>query len=97
MQGLRKASGDPGPLGYPPCISCFHRWYSMMNGKHRLPENITHTPAMKASIILLYLILAVQSLIIIVAFKFGADSMRAAFRYSQESIIEICDQRYQPR
>ena len=32
--------------------------------------------------------------LIIVAFKFGADSMRAAFRYSQESILEICDQRY---
>ena len=49
---------------------------------------------MKLAIIALYLIVAVQSLVIIVAFKFGADSMRAAFRYSQESIIEICDQRY---
>ena len=69
----------------------------MMNGKHSLPENIIHTPAMKSAIILLYLILAVQSLIIIGAFKFGADSMKAAFRYSQESIIEICDQRYQQK
>ena len=38
--------------------------------------------------------IALLGLIIIGAFKFGADSMKAAFRYSQESIIEICDQRY---
>jgi len=49
---------------------------------------------MKKAITLLYLIVAVQTALIIVAFKFGADSMRAAFRYSQESILEICDQRY---
>lgn len=65
-----------------------------MNGKHRLPENITHTPAMKPALIILYGLFAVQSLVIIVAFKFGADSMKAAFRHSHESIIEICDQRY---
>jgi hypothetical protein len=49
---------------------------------------------MKKAIVILYLIAAVQTSLIIVAFKFGADSMRAAFRYSQESILEICDQRY---
>lgn len=49
---------------------------------------------MKKAIALLYLIVAVQTVLIIVAFKFGADSMKSAFRYSQESIIEICDQRY---
>lgn len=49
---------------------------------------------MKKAIALLYLIVAVQTFLIIVAFKFGADSMKAAFRYSQESILEICDQRY---
>jgi hypothetical protein len=68
-----------------------------MNGKHRLPEIITHTPAMKAAIILLYALFAVQSLVIIVAFKFGADSMKAAFRHSHESILEFCDQRYQQK
>ena len=52
---------------------------------------------MKLALILLYALFAVQSLLIIVAFKFGADSMKAAFGYSQKSIIEICDQRYQPR
>lgn len=52
---------------------------------------------MKPALILLYALFAVQSLIIIVAFKFGAESMKAAFRYSQTSILEICDQRYQPR
>ena len=49
---------------------------------------------MKKAIALLYLIVAVQAVLIIVAFKFGADSMKAAFRYSQQSILEICDQRY---
>jgi len=49
------------------------------------------------ALIVLYALFAVQSLVIIVAFKFGADSMRAAFRHSQESIIEICDQRYQQK
>jgi hypothetical protein len=49
---------------------------------------------MKKAVVILYLIAAVQTSVIIVAFKFGADSMRAAFRYSQESILEICDQRY---
>ncbi len=49
---------------------------------------------MKTALALLYVIVAVQSLVIIVAFKFGAESVKAAFRYSQESIIEICDQRY---
>lgn len=49
---------------------------------------------MKKAIVLIYLIIAVQTFLIIVTFKFGADSMKAAFRYSQESILEICDQRY---
>jgi hypothetical protein len=49
---------------------------------------------MKKAIVILYLIVAVQTSLIIVAFKFGVDSMRAAFRYSQESILETCDQRY---
>lgn len=52
---------------------------------------------MKKAVILLYALFAVQSFIIIGAFKFGADSMRAAFRYSQASILEICDQRYQQK
>ena len=51
-------------------------------------------PTMKKAIVILYILLACQTFLIIVAFKFGADSMRAAFRYSQESILEICDQRY---
>ena len=49
---------------------------------------------MKKAVVILYIIAAVQTSLIIVAFKFGADSMRAAFRYSKESILEICDQRY---
>ena len=49
---------------------------------------------MKKAVIILYFIVAVQTSLIIVAFKFGADSMRAAFRYSRETILEICDQRY---
>jgi hypothetical protein len=49
---------------------------------------------MKKALVIIYLIVAVQTFLIIVAFKFGVDSMRAAFRYSQESILEICDQRY---
>lgn len=49
---------------------------------------------MKKAIVLLYLIVAVQTFLIIGAFKFGVDSMKSAFRYSQESILEICDQRY---
>jgi hypothetical protein len=52
---------------------------------------------MKIALVLLYALFAVQSLIIIGAFKFGADSMKAAFRYSQDATLEICDQRYQPR
>ncbi len=52
---------------------------------------------MKTALAILYVIVAVQSLVIIVAFKFGADSMKAAFRYSQDATLEICDQRYQPR
>lgn len=53
-----------------------------------------NTTLMKKALVLIYLIVAVQTFLIIVAFKFGVDSMRAAFRYSQESILEICDQRY---
>ena len=49
---------------------------------------------MKKAVVILYVIAAVQTFLIIVAFKFGADSMKAAFRYSQESILEICDERY---
>lgn len=49
---------------------------------------------MKKAIALLYFIVAVQSFLIVVAFKFGADSMRAAFRYAQESTLAICDERY---
>lgn len=49
---------------------------------------------MKKAVIILYALFAVQSFIIFVAFMFGVDSMKAAFRYSQTSILEICDQRY---
>jgi hypothetical protein len=56
--------------------------------------NPTPIPTMKKAVVILYLIAAVQTFLIIGAFKFGADSMRAAFRYSKESILEICDQRY---
>lgn len=49
---------------------------------------------MKKALVVIYLIVAVQTFLIIVAFKFGAETMRAAFRYSHESILEICDQRY---
>lgn len=56
--------------------------------------NPTPIPTMKKAVIILYLIAAVQTSLIIVAFKFGADSMKAAFRFSQESILEICDERY---
>lgn len=67
----------------------------MLNGKHRLPENIIHPPAMKtAALAILYVIVAVQSLIFIGAFKVGFDSMKEAFRLSRETTLEICDQRY---
>lgn len=56
--------------------------------------NPTPIPTMKKAVVILYLIAAVQTFLIVVAFKLGADSMKAAFRFSQESILEICDERY---
>ncbi len=50
-----------------------------------------------AALVLIYVIVAVQSLLIIGAFKFGFDSMKEAFRFSRDATLEICDQRYQQK
>lgn len=49
---------------------------------------------MKKALVILYVIVAVQTVLIITAFNFGAAAMRSAFTYSQKSILEICEQRY---
>ena len=52
---------------------------------------------MKKALILLYLIVAFQTFMIIVAFAVTYNFMRDCFQVSGRSIIEVCDQRYAPK
>jgi len=52
---------------------------------------------MKKAIIVLYIIVTLQTVMIIVAFVTFYSVMCGAFQVSGKSIIEVCDQRYAPK
>lgn len=49
---------------------------------------------MKKAVIALYVIIAVQSVIILCAFVFTFAAIESGFRHAGKEMIEICDQRY---
>ena len=51
-------------------------------------------PSMKKAVIALYVIIAVQSVIIVCAFVFTFAAIESGFRHAGKEMIEISDQRY---
>lgn len=49
---------------------------------------------MKKAVIALYVIIAVQSVIILLAFVFTFAAIESGFRHAGEEMIKVCDQRY---
>ena len=49
---------------------------------------------MKKAVIALYVIIAVQAVIILIGCVFAFAAIESGFRHAGEKLIEVCDQRY---